>query len=123
KKTSLTHEFIDFVAQHADALRSKYYKEKDIRISQSCNALYRLAKLNLGLLGQDCNQDIERRRALYEMARGTVKRALADRDHRAELELDIPIEKSDKSNFNLAQFERRITLQVNLSSITEDVST
>ncbi len=121
KKQFLTHEFIDFVAQHADALRSKYYEEKDIRISQSCNALYRLAKLNLGLLGQDCNQDIERRRVLYEMARETVKRALSDTDHRAELELDIPIDKSDRSNFNLAQFERKITLQVDLSSITKDV--
>lgn len=120
QKRFLTHEFVDFVAQHADALRSKYYKEKDIRISQSCNALYRLAKLNLGLLGQDCNQDIEKRRALYGMVRETVKRALADTYYRAELELDVPIDKSDKSNFNLAQFERKVTLQVDVSGIAKD---
>ena len=120
QKRFLTHEFVDFVAQHADALRSKYYKEKDIRISQSCNALYRLAKLNLGLLGQDCNQDIEKRRALYGMVRETVKRALADTYYRAELELDVPIDKSDKSNFNLAQFERKVTLQVDVSGIAKE---
>ena len=57
------------------------------------------------------------------MARETVKRALADTDHRAELKLDIPIDKSDKSNFNLAQFERKVTLQVDVSSIVKDVST
>jgi glycosyltransferase involved in cell wall biosynthesis len=121
KKQFLTHEFVDFVAQHTDGMRSRYYTEKDIRISQSCNALYRLAKLNLGLLGQDCNQDLEKRRTLYEMARETVKRALADVDHRATLELDIPIDKSDKSNFNLAQFERKFALQVDVSSIAKDV--
>ena len=54
------------------------------------------------------------------MARETVKRALAHTDHRAELKLDIPIDKSDKSNFNLAQFERKVTLQVDVSSIAKD---
>ena len=54
------------------------------------------------------------------MARETVNRALADKDHRAELELDIPIDNSDKSNFNLAQFERKVTLQVDVSSIAKD---
>lgn len=77
QKQFITHEFIDFVVQHTDAQRSEYYTEKDIRISQSWNALYRLAKVNLGLLGQDCNQDLEKRRKLFEMAREAVKRALA----------------------------------------------
>jgi glycosyltransferase involved in cell wall biosynthesis len=120
KKHFLSHEFIDFVMQHPDALRAKYYKEKDIRISQSCNALYRLAKLNLSSLGGDCNLDTGKRRELYAMACETVKHALASPNHRAELKLPIPINSSDKSNFNLAQFERSVTLEIDLSRIVND---
>jgi len=120
KKQFIMHEFIDFVMQHSDALRSEYYSEKDIRISQSWNALYRLAKLNLALLGQDCNQDLEKRQQIFKMARETVKHALASADHRAELVLHVPIDNSDKSNFNMAEFKRKITLEIDLSRIAKD---
>lgn len=119
-KYRLSHEFIDFVIQHPDILRSKYYKEKDIRISQSYNALYRLAKLNLSLLGEDCNLDLAKRRELYTMACEAVKRALFSTNYRAELKVPIPINASDKSNFNLAQFRRSISLEVDLSRIADD---
>jgi glycosyltransferase involved in cell wall biosynthesis len=121
-KYSLTHEFVDFVIQHPDTLRSKYYQEKDIRISQSCNALYRLAKLNLSLLGEECNLDITKRRELYALACEAVKRAHGSTNHQAELKLQVPINASDKSNFNLAQFKRSISLEIDLSRIADDGS-
>ena len=121
-KYFLTHEFVDFIIQHSDALRSKYYKEKDVRISQSYNALYRLAKLNLSLLGEERNLDITRRRELYAMACEAVKRAHSSINHQAELKLQVPINSSDKSNFNLAQFKRSLSLEIDLSRIADDAS-
>lgn len=119
-KHFLTHEFVDFVIQHSDGLRSEYHKEKNIRVSRSCNTLYRLAKLSLLLLTEERSIDIAKRRELYAMACDAVRRALASSNHLAELKLHIPITAPQKSDFNLAEFRRRVSLEIDLSRIAND---
>jgi len=115
----LAHQFIDYVIRHPDNLRSEFYKEKNIRVSRSRNALYRVAKLNLSLLTDQRNLDIAKRRELYAMAGEAVERALVSANRQAELKVQVPLSDSERSKFEFAQFKRSISLEVDLSRIDE----
>lgn len=91
RAVTLPNSVIAEIIAHDDDLRTTFYERKDMALSQSISALYRLAKFNLISHGGAQALTLKDRRYLYAQSEQAVRRAAAARDRRAQMVLNLPV--------------------------------
>ena len=92
KVTTLPTAFIETIIAHPDELRTTFYPGKDMMLSQSISALYRLAKYNLMVHGGAHVLTLKDRQHLYAKAEEVVRRARQASNRTAQLMLELPVD-------------------------------
>ena len=114
QRAVLSHTLIDQVLVHSHTSRTTYYKTKDIRISLAAASVYITAKTSLSkLAGNDFLNEAHRRK-LFALAQSAVNSALARKDKKLSLILDVP--KKDKRIIWGINISQKIVVDIDLSA-------
>jgi tagatose-1,6-bisphosphate aldolase non-catalytic subunit AgaZ/GatZ len=102
------------VIQHRNVTRTQFYKVKDRKLSQTANALYRLAKIHFTTLNLAPIQDLRFREGLYQLASDTVEKATRSPDRKAELLIELPM--LEQVNFFFSHVKQFVRFEIDLKS-------
>lgn len=104
---------INRIINHPTEVRTRFYRERNIALSQTTNTLYRVLKRKVARLSPITQLDLPLRKTIYRVAQQAVERAAVAPDHAVEFQMELPADPDIQ--FRLAELEQRITLRLTLA--------